>query len=201
MNYLKQSTQRVTISVIISVIAYSVLPGTGAADVFPKPGDFVRGAKTWAENCGRCHNIRAANELRDDQWITTMFHMRVRSGMTGQETRDVLTFLQRSNTSMQASYTADEKSTKQTLSGKDVYNQTCIACHGASGAGMFPGVPDFNDKSGPLAKSDDVLTRNIISGYQSPNSPMAMPPNGGNPDLTQAEVISTLGYIRKEFGK
>lgn len=67
------------------------------AGEYPVEGDLAKGAKAWADNCNRCHNIRQANELRDDQWITTMFHMRVRAGLTGQETRDILTFLQQSN--------------------------------------------------------------------------------------------------------
>lgn len=67
-----------------------------AAD-YPAAGDFVNGSKVWAENCDRCHNMRGAAELRDDQWITTAFHMRLRGGLTGQETRDVLTFLQTAN--------------------------------------------------------------------------------------------------------
>jgi len=67
-----------------------------AAD-YPEKGNFVKGAKAWADNCVRCHNLRDAKELRDDQWITTVFHMRVRGGLTGQETRDILTFLQQSN--------------------------------------------------------------------------------------------------------
>lgn len=67
------------------------------ADDFPPPGDLAKGAKAWAENCNRCHNIRNSVELSDDQWITTSFHMRVRAGLTGQETRDILTFLQATN--------------------------------------------------------------------------------------------------------
>jgi len=67
-----------------------------AAD-YPEKGNFVKGAKAWADNCVRCHNLRDAKELRDDQWITTGFHMRVRGGLTGQETRDIITFLQQSN--------------------------------------------------------------------------------------------------------
>ena len=67
-----------------------------AAD-FPEKGDFITGAKAWAENCNRCHNLRDPKELSDDQWITAMFHMRLRGGLTGQETRDILTFLQQSN--------------------------------------------------------------------------------------------------------
>lgn len=61
------------------------------------PAQFARGAKTWANNCARCHNMRDPKELRDDQWRAAMAHMRVRAGLTGQEMRDVLTFLQESN--------------------------------------------------------------------------------------------------------
>lgn len=61
------------------------------------PMQFARGAKTWADNCARCHNMRNAKELRDDQWRTSIAHMRVRGGLTGKEARDVLVFLQGSN--------------------------------------------------------------------------------------------------------
>lgn len=61
------------------------------------PMRFVRGAQTWASNCGRCHNMRDPKELRDDQWRASVAHMRVRAHLTGSEARDVLEFLQRSN--------------------------------------------------------------------------------------------------------
>ncbi len=60
-------------------------------------GDFARGAKAWVDNCVRCHNVRDPKELRDDQWITTTFHMRIRAGLTGQQARDIIKFLQMSN--------------------------------------------------------------------------------------------------------
>ncbi len=62
-----------------------------------KEGDFLRGAKAWADNCTRCHNVRDPKELRDDQWKTTVYHMRVRGGLTGQQTRDIIKFMQESN--------------------------------------------------------------------------------------------------------
>jgi cytochrome c1 len=63
----------------------------------PDPMQFARGAQTWADNCARCHNMRDPKELRDDQWRAVVSHMRVRGGLTGQEARDVLAFLQGSN--------------------------------------------------------------------------------------------------------
>ena len=61
------------------------------------PMQFSRGAQAWANNCARCHNMRDPKELRDDQWRAAVSHMRVRAGLTGQEARDILAFLQGSN--------------------------------------------------------------------------------------------------------
>lgn len=61
------------------------------------PAAFARGAKAWADNCGRCHNMRDPKELRDDQWKPVVTHMRIRAGLTGQEASDILLFLQGSN--------------------------------------------------------------------------------------------------------
>lgn len=63
----------------------------------PDPAAFAKGAKAWAENCSRCHNMRDPKELRDDQWKPVVSHMRVRAGLTGAQARDILQFLQGSN--------------------------------------------------------------------------------------------------------
>ncbi len=60
-------------------------------------GDFARGAQAWVNNCSRCHNTRDPKEFRDDLWKPIVYHMRVRGGLTGQDTRDILRFLQESN--------------------------------------------------------------------------------------------------------
>lgn len=169
---------------------------------FPAAGNPSTGAKVWAENCNRCHNIRSPEELRDDQWITTVFHMRVRAGLTGQETRDIITFLQSSNSKPVATGSNQTAAIAGTgATGEATFKQICSSCHGVDGAGAFPGVPDFNSSSGPLSKSNDVLIRNITNGFQSPGSPMAMPPKGGNPNLNANDIAALLKYIRAEFGK
>ena len=91
----------------LAVALISVMLGTGvllvqrpaAAQGAPAtdPAQFARGAQTWADNCARCHNMRDPRELRDDQWRVAIAHMRVRANLTGEEARDVLTFLQQSN--------------------------------------------------------------------------------------------------------
>lgn len=181
-----------------------LLPSVSQAAEFPETGDFSRGATVWADNCGRCHNIRDARELRDDQWITTVYHMRIRAGLTGQEARDVLTFLQESNKPRRKKVigaSALPASASQSLTGAQIYNQTCIACHGPDGKGAMPAAPDFTSSKGPLSKPDDILFKHILEGFQSPGSPMAMPAKGGNTDLTEQDIRTVLNYIRQTFGR
>ena len=186
----------------LTIMLFTVLSTQNAFSAdYPEKGNFQKGSISWAENCGRCHNLRSANELTDVEWITTVFHMRVRAGLTGQETRDILTFLQESNTPIKLSTVAASSSATSTkLSGKEIYQQTCIACHGATGTGSLPGVPNFTKKDGRLSKSDKVLLEHITSGFQSTGSAMAMPPKGGNPSLSDKNIKDTLKYIRKQFG-
>lgn len=83
--------------------------------------------------------------------------------------------------------------------GKSVYEDTCIACHGDDGRGIIAGFPDLTEKGGPLSKPDDVLLSNIAEGFESGDAPMAMPPKGGNPDLSSEDIQNVLGYMRREF--
>ncbi len=195
---------------ILRMARYAMLPMlvTGmvaiAAD-YPEAGDFSSGSKIWAENCGRCHHVRNPRDLRDDQWITSTFHMRMRAGLTGRETRDILTFLQASNAVITAdtklTVLATEQTTGITRSGEEIYAQTCVACHGADGKGALPGVPNFSRADGPLGKSNEILHQNVLLGYQSPGSPMAMPPKGGNPALTGADIDLVLRYLLEAFSQ
>lgn len=57
----------------------------------------VRGAKSWGQNCAQCHNPRDPKDLSDEQWRVVVNHMRIRAGLTGEETRDIIRFLQSSN--------------------------------------------------------------------------------------------------------
>jgi len=174
---------------------------TIAAD-YPEAGNFSNGSKVWAENCNRCHNMRGPKELKDDQWISTAFHMRLRAGLTGQETRDIITFLQASNTKTVASgSTLVSAVISKGSTGMETYEKTCIACHGGNGKGTLPGAPDFTSSDGALSKTDEVLIDHITNGFQSEGSPMAMPPRGGNANLSATDISAVLKYIREAFGK
>lgn len=60
--------------------------------------DSINGVQIWADTCTRCHNLREPAALSKRAWKYSMTHMRVRAGLTGQETRDVLAFILESKT-------------------------------------------------------------------------------------------------------
>lgn len=83
--------------------------------------------------------------------------------------------------------------------GKAVYERTCIVCHGEDGKGAMPGVTDITGKDGPLSQNESTLVKRMTEGFQSPGSPMAMPPKGGNSELTDKQILEVLDYLRRTF--
>ena len=73
------------------------LAAFSAHDDVPDPAQIARGAKAWAEQCGRCHNIRSPSELTDEEWLVSTTHMRVRGNIPGNVIRDIQAFLRSSN--------------------------------------------------------------------------------------------------------
>ncbi len=90
------NTRKINVALLL-ISGFSFMNVGLASEDASKEGDFARGATAWVNNCVRCHNVRDPKELRDDQWITTTNHMRIRAGLTGQQSRDVIKFLQMSN--------------------------------------------------------------------------------------------------------
>lgn len=176
-----------------------------AGELETSTGDVSRGAISWAQNCSRCHEMRDPAEFSDAMWRPIVAHMRVRGGLTGQQQRDILVFLQSANNPKPVKVSSTIKvagnTAESTLSGKAVYDKTCVACHGTDGSGVLPEVPDFTKSDGRLSKSDEVLLQNITNGFQSPGSPMAMPAKGGNADLTDTEIKAVVAYLREIFGQ
>jgi len=82
----------------------------------------------------------------------------------------------------------------------ELYLQSCAACHGVDGTGAMPGVPDLTAASGLLTKSMETLLAEVKTGIPARDG-MGMPPKGGNPDLTEAQLRAILQYMKHEFAR
>ncbi len=78
------------------------------------------------------------------------------------------------------------------LSGPQVFNQACNACHGAG----IGGAPKNGDKAGwapRIAQGNATLYKHALEGYQG--SAGVMPPKGGWANLSDGEVNAAVDYM------
>jgi cytochrome c5 len=78
------------------------------------------------------------------------------------------------------------------LTGEQIYNQACVACHGAGVAG----APKLGDKAAwaaRIAQGMDALNTHALQGYQGKAG--YMPPKGGRTDLSDQSVVNGVDYI------
>lgn len=68
-----------------------------SSEAYGEIGLIGRGAQVYANQCGRCHNMRSSVERTDAQWRVIVSHMRIRANMTRSEAEAVLAFLQATN--------------------------------------------------------------------------------------------------------
>jgi len=78
------------------------------------------------------------------------------------------------------------------VNGQQIYQSTCVACHGAGIAGA-PKLGDTGLWAKRIAKGLDTLYASAINGVQG--NAGVMPAKGGNPALSNAEVKAAVDYI------
>jgi cytochrome c5 len=76
--------------------------------------------------------------------------------------------------------------------GQQVYQASCVACHGAGIAGA-PKVEDKGQWAARIAKGLEALYASAVNGVQG--SAGVMPAKGGNPALSDAEVKAAVDYM------
>lgn len=81
------------------------------------------------------------------------------------------------------------------MTGPQVYNSACIACHG-NGVGGAPVVGDVAAWSARLAQGTDVLYDHAINGFQG--SAGVMIAKGGRMDLSDEEVEDAVDFMVAE---
>ncbi len=78
------------------------------------------------------------------------------------------------------------------MSGPQVYNSACLACHGAGigGAPIFGEATQWVER---IAQGADALKQHALQGYTG--STGYMPPKGGRLDLSDAEIEAAVDYM------
>ena len=85
-----------------------------------------------------------------------------------------------------------------TARGESLYQTYCAACHGVDGRGLVPGTPDLTRRWKRSPPDWEQVFESVRDGFQSPGSPLAMPPRGGS-DLSDSELWDILAYMKQRF--
>ena len=78
------------------------------------------------------------------------------------------------------------------LGGEEVFNQACVACHGAG----IAGAPKAGDKAAwapRIAEGAETLHKHALMGYTGKNG--VMPPKGGRTDLSDQSIMNAVDYM------
>lgn len=84
--------------------------------------------------------------------------------------------------------------------GEELFNQVCIACHGEGGEGIEGLGKPFTTSEFIASQSDQELLAFIKTGrpvgHPDNTTGVDMPPKGGNPALTDEDIVDIIAYIR-----
>lgn len=83
----------------------------------------------------------------------------------------------------------------EVLTGPQVYNQACIACHG-TGIGGAPMTGDAAAWEARVAQGREILIDHAIKGFQGETG--VMPEKGGQLQLSDDEVIAAVEYMLEQ---
>ena len=77
--------------------------------------------------------------------------------------------------------------------GKQIVETVCMACHGSGVLGA-PGIDDHAQWLTRVGQGFDVLLRHTVEGFKN------MPPRGGDPALSDAELKLAIAYMLDRAG-
>lgn len=84
--------------------------------------------------------------------------------------------------------------------GEKLFNTTCIACHGAGGVGVQGLGKDMTHSEFIAGLSDAEMLTFVKTGRPSSDplntTGIDMPPKGGNPALSDEQILDIIAYIR-----
>ena len=65
--------------------------------------------------------------------------------------------------------------------------------------GLVPGVSDLTLNRRWAEQPETRTVTEIKQGFDSPELAVSMPPKGGNPDLTDSDLLKIVHYMKSEF--
>jgi cytochrome c5 len=80
------------------------------------------------------------------------------------------------------------------VSGAEVYNAVCIACHSPPGVGGAPALGDGDAWAPRIAQGMDTLIDHALHGF-SGSTGGVMPRKGGRLDLSDEEIIAAIEFM------
>ena len=88
-----------------------------------------------------------------------------------------------------------------TVKGKEVFDSTCISCHGADAKGMPNLGKNLVVKSDWMKKQDDAALVAFVKIGRPATDPLNttkvdMPPRGGNPSISDDDIVNVIAYVR-----
>ncbi len=91
------------------------------------------------------------------------------------------------------------------LSGAEIYGGLCVACHGPDAKGMPNLGKDLTTSTFLAERSDAEMIAFIAEGrpadHPDNTTGVAMPPRGGNPTLTDEDLLAVVTYLRGLVGQ
>jgi S-disulfanyl-L-cysteine oxidoreductase SoxD len=94
---------------------------------------------------------------------------------------------------MQAASISAPEAMVAPLTGPQVYNAVCIACHAPPGIGGAPALGDSDAWAARIAQGKDTLIDHALHGFSG--STGVMPRKGGRVDLSDEEIIGAVEYL------
>lgn len=90
--------------------------------------------------------------------------------------------------------------TGDTAAGHAAFKKSCAVCHGPDAGGMPNLGKDLHANEFVKSQGDEQLTQFIIEGRPATHPDntrgVDMPPKGGNPALTDADIQVIIAYMR-----
>lgn len=79
------------------------------------------------------------------------------------------------------------------MTGEQVYNNVCIACHSPPGIGGAPALGDTEAWAPRIAQGMDILVYHALNGFSGETG--VMPKKGERLDMSDEEVIRAVEYM------